>query len=162
MSLQGKAIFTSRRLFCFAQLGDAAATRRDVFPIAIPLNNKDMKPLNATKNATENNTADKNSDKTLKDKVKHAESYPNPPVPTPAGFSLHQLFNKNTKNQKPKNTQNDNMRVKPTQWGFNDKYLASENRYAVKRDALFDGAGGDSMSFSNFQILGNQDVIGKR
>lgn len=41
---------------------------------------------------------------------------------------------------------------------FDPEKLSSDNKYATKRDELFDGVAGDSMSFSNFNVLGYQDV----
>lgn len=43
--------------------------------------------------------------------------------------------------------------------GFNDKYLASQNRFARHRNVIFDGVVGDVLSFSNYHVLGHQEVI---
>ncbi|XP_068717007.1 mucin-2-like [Montipora capricornis] len=49
--------------------------------------------------------------------------------------------------------------TKPKKWGFGDKYLASQNDRARHRNVIFDGIAGDSMSFSKYQVLGQQEVF---
>lgn len=48
---------------------------------------------------------------------------------------------------------------KAKEWGFGDKYLASQNKRARHRNVIFDGIAGDSQSFSNYQVLSQQDVF---
>ncbi|KAJ7390971.1 hypothetical protein OS493_020991 [Desmophyllum pertusum] len=51
------------------------------------------------------------------------------------------------------------VKPKPKEWGFGDKYLASQNKRARHRNVIFDGIAGDSQSYSNYQVLSQQDVF---
>ncbi|XP_048584687.1 uncharacterized protein LOC116606012 [Nematostella vectensis] len=162
--------------------------RRDVPPIALPVNLSAKYNLTttaipvttATTTTTPETSKDKSSKKDSDVKIVH-ESHPNPPVPTPPNFSKDEMTLKPEATVKPEVTlkqettiqattattaRRSDMTTKPSkdakkqveEYGFSDKYLASQNRFAVRRNVIFDVVGGDSMAFSNYNVLSKQEI----
>ncbi|XP_031559813.1 uncharacterized protein LOC116295990 [Actinia tenebrosa] len=109
-------------------------------------------PLNGDTNKT--NVYDTTN--TEPKKIVH-DSYPNPPVPTPPSPTLITTTKPAEVTSEPE-TNDDGTK----KWGFDDKYLASQNKYATRRNVVFDVVAGDAMAFSNYNVLGHQEVTLQR